>query len=339
MGGSAPLLGRLIDARGMTRIIPWCATVSSAALVAVALLPASAPPALLIALAALTGLAMPPLGACLRTLWMGVLPDAERRHAAFALDSAAGELLYVIGPAGLAGGVAAWSPRAAMVLAAALMLAGALAFVRVADPIRGSGAAGGGLAGALASPALRSLIVVFALLGMTFGAIEVGVAAAAEHAGERGLAGPLLAVWGVGSVIGGVLAVRWGAASDPSRRMALLLGALALAHAPLAIAHTPLLLVPLLLVSGVTVAPALSTGMALVGETAAPGTITEAFTWTSTGITAGIATGAALSGVLVEAGGPGTAFALATVVCALAALVGVVRRPVLSAAVAGAGAV
>jgi hypothetical protein len=48
--------------------------------------------------------------------------------------------------------------------------------------------------------------------------------------------------------------------------------------------------------------------------------------------------GAAVGGSLVEAGGSGASFALAAVVCALAAVLGVLRRPVLSAAVARAQA-
>ena len=39
------------------------------------------------------------------------------------------------------------------------------------------------------------------------------------------------------------------------------------------------------------------------------GTITEAFTWTTAGLTAGVAAGAALAGVLVEAASPHLAFA------------------------------
>jgi predicted MFS family arabinose efflux permease len=136
----------------------------------------------------------------------------------------------------------------------------------------------------------------------------------------------------VGSVIGGFAAIRWGAPPDASRRFTVLLGALALAHAPLALAHAPLALAPLLLVSGVTIAPVLTTAMTLVGAAAPAGTTTEAFTWTSTGITAGIAVGAALGGALAEAASPGAAFALAAVACALGAGLGAARRPAFAAA-------
>jgi MFS family permease len=199
LGASAPLLGRLVDARGLRAVLPSCAAASAVALVAAALLPGGAPPAALVALAAATGLTMPPLGASLRALWVEALPDPDRQHAAFALDSGAGEILYVIGPVGIAGGIGAWSARAALVVCAACIVAGAVAFSAQAGTGRRPGAArAGGRAGALASPAVRGLVGVFCLLGVAFGGIEVGVVAAADAADARGLAGPLLGLWGVG---------------------------------------------------------------------------------------------------------------------------------------------
>ena len=48
----------------------------------------------------------------------------------------------------------------------------------------------------------------------------------------------------------------------------------------------------------------------MLDDLAPPGTLTEAFTWTSTGISVGIAAGSALAGVLVEAGSPAVAMAV-----------------------------
>ena len=47
----------------------------------------------------------------------------------------------------------------------------------------------------------------------------------------------------------------------------------------------------------------------MVEALAPAGTVTEAYTWLSTGIAAGLAAGAALSGALAEAHGAGAAFA------------------------------
>ena len=70
IGGAlaSPVLGRLVDRRGQTRVLLFGATLSALALIVTGLLPADSPPALLIALAGATGLATPPLEACVRTL-------------------------------------------------------------------------------------------------------------------------------------------------------------------------------------------------------------------------------------------------------------------------------
>jgi hypothetical protein len=48
----------------------------------------------------------------------------------------------------------------------------------------------------------------------------------------------------------------------------------------------------------------------MLDHLAPAGTLTEAFTWTSTGIVAGAAAGSALAGAIVEAASPGLAMAL-----------------------------
>src|ERR1700728_1288941 len=67
LGAGGPLLGHLVDRRGQTLVLLASASVAAALLVTIALLPARAPLAVLVALAAGIGLAEPPVGACLRT--------------------------------------------------------------------------------------------------------------------------------------------------------------------------------------------------------------------------------------------------------------------------------
>jgi len=76
VGVGGPLLGQLVDRRGQTATLLASAAASAGLLGAVAVLPARAPFVALVGLAAAIGLATPPLGACLRTLLPGLLPDA-----------------------------------------------------------------------------------------------------------------------------------------------------------------------------------------------------------------------------------------------------------------------
>ena len=63
----------------------------------------------------------------------------------------------------------------------------------------------------------------------------------------------------------------------------------------------------LVIPAGIFIAPLLATRNELAGLVAPPGTETEAYTWPLTAIVAGIAGGAALAGVLVDAAGWRTA--------------------------------
>lgn len=330
-GVTGPLLGRLVDRHGQGVVLVPAALVSSAAIVAIALLPHGAAVAPGVALAAVAGGAFPPLGPCLRTLWPGMLgDDPGRLHAAFSLEAAALEATYIVGPVVIAGALGAWSTAAATLACAALLIGGVLAFCahtasRAWRPA--AGAAGGrGAFGALRSRGVRTLMLVFALLGATFGSVEIAVPVAAEAAGHAGAAGLLLGVWGLGSLIGGLLAARAGAARDPVRRLTLLLAALAAGHLLLTLPLGPVPLAALLLLAGLALSPAIAAAYAMVESLAPAGTVTEAYTWLSTGIAAGLAAGAALSGALAQAHGAGAAFAAAGAACAAGALAGAARR-------------
>ena len=334
-GVTAPLLGRLIDRRGQAPVLVPAALVCAAAIVATALLPHGVSVGPAVALAGLIGATFPPLGPCLRTLWPAMLgDDPGRMHAAFSLEAAALEATYIVGPVVIAGALGAWSTAAAMLACAALLLGGVLAFCAhaVSRAWRPAHAPHGlGAAGALRSPGVRTLMLVFALLGATFGSIEIAVPVAAEAAGHAGAAGLLLGVWGLGSLLGGLAAARAGAARDPVRRLTALLAALAGGHLLLTIPLGPLPLAGLLLLAGLALSPAIAAACAMVEHLAPKGTVTEAYTWLTTGIAGGLAAGAALSGALAQEHGAGAAFAAAGAACAAGALAGVLRRRTLTA--------
>jgi len=166
------------------------------------------------------------------------------------------------------------------------------------------------LAGALRGRGVLVLVGVFALCGLAVGAVEVAVPATLGPRGERSLTGPLLGLWGIGSLLAGVAVARAGAAPDPPRRLAVLLAAWGIAHAALALGTEPVSLGLLLFLAGVAISPTLVYANSMLDALAPAGTLTEAFTWTTAGMTAGIASGAALAGVIVEAASPSVAFAV-----------------------------
>lgn len=325
---SAPALGRAADRHGPLAVLLPAALLSALGLVAFAALPAGAPLASVLASAGVTGVAVPPVGPCLRTLWPAVLGDRTLAHAAFALESAVLEITYIAGPVLIAGAIGAWSTAAAALVSAALLLAGTLVFaaarpVREWRPMKHVGER----SGPLRAPGVRALAVVFALVGIAFGAVEVGVPATADAAGQAHTAGLLLGVWGLGSLLGGLAAARARPPVDRVRRLCVLLALLAAGHLLLAVPAGLVGLAALLLLAGATIAPAFGMANSLVDDVAPPGAITEAFTWLSTGIAAGVAAGSALAGALADDAGAGAAFALAGAACLAAAAYATARRP------------
>ena len=328
LGVAAPLVGRLVDARGQTRVLVIGAAACAGALGALALVPAGTLVATLAALAAVAGAAHPPLGPCLRALWPSLLTDAVHRHAAYAVESVALEVSYLLGPLVLVGAVATRSAALALAASVGLILAGTVAFAAAPASREWRPATGvrRGLLGALAGRGVRTLLATQTSVGVSFGAIEVSVVAFAEHAGARGAIGPLLAGWGLASMAGGALAIRHGVRGDPARRLVGLLVALAAGDAVLAAAGGPLALAALLGVAGLAVAPVFAILYQLAGDVAREGTVTEAFTWLGTGLGVGLAAGSAAGGALAAESGARAGFLAAAASVAVAAAIVAARR-------------
>ena len=312
LGFSNPVLARIVDRAGQTLVLRAGAVVSAAAMAAFALLPDGAPTLALMAVAAVAGSAQPPVGACMRSLWPVLAPDADTRHAAFALEGVAMEAVYIAGPVVIVGGIGSWSLTAGLLACALAVLIGDLAFSLhpASRAWRSPPHAERHPAGALRGPGVQVLIAVFALCGLAVGAVEVGVPATLEPLGQERLTGLLLGIWGLGSLLASVAVARAGAAADPPRRLAVLLAAWGAAHAALALAAGPLSLAVLLLLAGAAISPTIVYANSMLDHLAPPGTLTEAFTWTTAGLTAGVAAGAVLAGAIVETASPSLAFAV-----------------------------
>ena len=333
LGVGGPLLGRLVDRRGQTAVLLASAGAAAALLVAMALVPAGVPIPVLAGLASGIGLATPPLGACLRTLLPALLPDAGAVRAAFAVEASAVELTWVSGPPLALGLGALWSTGAALAAAGIVLLVATAGFA--AQPAsrgwRPAPAGGRARGGSLRAPAMRTLVLVLVAVGVLFGAVEVAVTAAAEGLDSTTAAAPLLALWGAGSLAGGLLAVRLGGGADSAAGLALVLAALAAGHVGLvAAADSILALGAVLLLAGAAIAPTFATVYAMVDRAAPSGTATEAFAWLATAASLGAALGAASAGALVDHAGPAAAFALAGGAGALAVIATLLRSHTLT---------
>jgi MFS family permease len=321
-GIGGPLLGRLIDRRGQGLVLCASGAWFGIVLAAFAALPDGAPLAVAIALAALAGAAMPPLGACQRAIWSDLLAP-RLRHGAYALDSVVFELVYIAGPLLLVSAIGAWSLRAAVAAAALLGAAGSVAFAatRLSREWAPSAAASGDRLGALRGPGVRTVLAALALFAVGIAGVEIAVAAFSEQEGSSRAVGVLLAFWGAGSMLGGLVFGHLPEPADPGRRLAALLLALALLEIPLVLAGDLATMGIAITVAGAAIAPGLSLAFRLLSEVAPPGTVTEAQTWVATGFGAGMAGGSALGGWLVEHAGTRETLWVVVAVGALAAAV------------------
>jgi MFS family permease len=327
-GVGGPLLGRLVDRRGQTSVLLVSAAASAALLAVLAVVPEGAALWLLIVLAAGTGLATPPAGACVRALLPALWSDPGQLRKGYALDATAVELTWVCGPPLALGVGALWSTGAAVAAAGALMMLGTTAFA--AEPVsrgwRPAGSEHRRRGGSLSAPGMRTLVMALVAVGVLFGAVEVAVAASAETLASPAVGGPLLGVWGLGSLVGGVIATRRGGGAHSPAGLTVVLAALAAGHLMLiAVAGSVLALAAVMLVAGAAIAPTYASVYGMVERVAPQGTVTEAFAWLATAAAVGTAAGAALAGPLAEHAGPSAAFVLAGGAGLLAVLIAALR--------------
>ena len=323
---ASPVVGRLVDRHGQTAVLLVGGAVSAATLIGMGLQPADSPHALLVALAGIAGLATPPVGACVRTLLPAIVARPSELPALFALESTLLEVTFVAGPPLALALGAVWSTGGALVVSGLMLLGGTLAFAthRVSRAWRPDAVAARSRGGSLRSTAIRVLIVADLGTGIVFGATEVGVTASAKHVASAAAAAPLLALWGAGSLVGGLIVTRWGDRLRSVLKLPLLLAALAISHGALLVTtHSLPAMGGIILLAGATIAPTGSVLYALVDRFAPAGTETEAFSWLFTSSSTGAAAGAAVAGTLVQTVGPVAAFAFAGIAGGLSVAVAV----------------
>jgi MFS family permease len=308
MAAGQPVLGRAMDRYGQPRVLLPAACLSAAGFALLAAVGARPLP-LAVAAVVLAGFATPPLEAGLRALWPDVLDGPEQVDAAYALDAAAQEILFSVGPL-LVVASAAVSTETALVLTGLVGIAGTLV-VALSGPSRhwtGEPRAAD-WAGPLRSPGLRVLLASLACAGIALGVYAVAVVAYAERLDSGIASGLLLACMAAGALAGGIVygARTW--AGEPHRRLPWLLAALAAGYAPLVLAPGLPAMSVLAFASGVFLAPVLACSFTLVDRLAPSGTVTEAFAWVVAAVGAGGAAGSAVAGFGEKLGGVPGAFA------------------------------
>ncbi len=297
----SPILGRIVDRIGQLKVLVPTAVLCAAGFAMIAAAPGRH--ATVIAGALLAGALNPPLEACLRTLWPHILPG-EQLEGAYAVDSAAQELVFVAGPIAVAICVALIAPVAALWAQVALVLGGVLMFA-AARPARDWATTDHDphWLGPLRDRGLVFLLVAMSGAGFAIGTLNMVVVSYCERHHVPGGAPILLTLNAFASLVGVLAygAVKW---RIPPRERALLFATgLVIGYAPLALVPAPPYMAGLMLLTGMFLAPLLATTFMLIGDLAPAGTTTEAFAWLVTLFAAGNSLGSAVVGVILDHSG------------------------------------
>jgi len=319
----AVLHGRWVDHFGQARVLPAAIAVFGVGLALMMLaVEQEWAPAWTYVFAAVSGAALPQVGASVRTRWSHLLDEAGEKQTAFALEAVLDEVVFVVGPVLVTLLATSWHPVAGLVCALVCGVAGTLAFAaqRRTEPPAGRSATHDAVRPPMPWRLVLPLALVCLTLGALFGAAEVTTVAFAEEQGQRWVAGWLLAAWSFGSLVAGLVtgAIAW--RSGPDARLRWGSAAMALAMLPLMFVSSVPVMALVLLVGGLAIAPTMIGAMTMVEQGVPSVRLTEGMAVLHTGIVAGVAPGATVAGFVVDHSGASAAYAVALAAGVLGAL-------------------
>ena len=252
-------------------------------------------------LAALSGAAMPQIGSMVRGRWASLVTDDHERETAFAVEAVVDEVVFVTGPGLVTFLSTVYEPQTGLLVALTIGTVGTLLLAlqsRTAPPVHRTDTVG------TRDPMPWSRIVPIGVaaigLGALFGGLEVATVAVAEHAGNKAASGALLAVFSAGSMVAGIVsgALTWEAA--PLRRLQVGIAFLAVGMFVLPLITNLVVLGLALFVVGSALAPTLIAIVSLVESSTPRSRLTEAMAVFQTGVSAGLAPGAFLAGLVAD---------------------------------------
>ncbi|WP_320065036.1 MFS transporter [Micromonospora sp. RTGN7] len=302
LGG--PLLGRLVDRRGLRPVLALT-TVAEGIFWSTA---PALPYPLLLPASFVAGLLALPIFSVIRQSIAALVPPEQRRPA-YALDSMSTELSFMVGPALAVALATAGSARVTLYAVGAGIVAAGIALWRLNPPTRGTD-----------EPAREQrrvprrewltarLVAVLAvsLAGtLVLGGTDVAVVAVLRAAGEVGWTGAVLAAWAVASLGGGFA---YGAVSRSVSPLALT-AVLSLCTIPIGLGGAHWWLLSLALIpAGILCAPTLAATADAVSRLAPASVRGEAMGLHGSAVTVGLALGAPLSGAVIDSSTPAWGF-------------------------------
>jgi MFS family permease len=308
--GALPL-ARYVDRHGQGRVLGPAITISVLALAGLMFAVErgwSAPWPHLFAV--VSGATMPNVGAAVRARWSHAVRSRKQLDTAFAVEAVNDEVVFILGPTLTTILATAVHPAAGLVTAGVAALAGTWFLVsqRATEPPLAPPADPDVKSAPMPWRQLAPLVAGAAMLGVLFGGCEVAAVAFADERGSKSASGILLAVWALGSLIAGVVSGSLTFRRDADSRYRLGILALALLMLPLPLVDGLLPLGVLLFLAGFAISPTMIAAMSWVESVVPEDRLNEGMTVFSTALIVGIAPGAAVVGIVVDAHGASASF-------------------------------
>lgn len=314
-----PLTSRLSTRFDTRKFLLWVGIANAIAIAALVIAPHIF--AFYVVISLIAGLTTPPFAAVSRALFP-LLADDEETRSLFALDTAAQEILWIIGPV-LAAVTAGFNPAAPLLICSAVTAVGSLWFVTspALQTVR-LPKSQNKFGSVLQYKSLIIAVLVMFVLVASWTSFEVGLLS--YFKADAFWMGIAIALSGAGSLTGALIL--------GNKKLGLLatIGVLLITAfgttAFLFTSHSPVLFSIALFISGFGFAPGIASLLLMVSHAVAPEDSAEAFGWIGTAALLGGAAGTALGGVITDAYDFHTTFGVAAILAFASAGVLVISR-------------
>jgi len=317
---AGPLTSRLMGRLGMRPVIAVTIAVSALSMAGIAFM--VMPIGWYIAVGFIGGLSTPPIQPAVRTIYPTMV-NGRQLTPLFSLDASAQEVIWIAGPVVTTFLATQISTQLAIIVAGVFLIGGGIWFLSCREVGAVSIPPSKNKMGVVLRkpPVLLATVVGFLLVGSA-AAVEVAVVSVFGHSGPE--AGIVLAIWAVGSIIGGL--ALGGVQIGPwalSVRMAVVFVGMALAGLILDFWW----IAGALLIAGAGIAPALAVMFAIVSSSVKFSDTAEAYGWMGSGQLIGAALGSAVAGFAIDGFGPIGGFVAATIFAFVGVIVPVLAKP------------
>lgn len=314
---AGPLTSRWMGRWGMRPVLILTTIVCAFAIATIALVPL--PLHGYMAVAAIAGLAFPPIQPAVRTIYPKMV-NSRQMTPLFSLDATAQEFIWIVGPVIVTVVATQVSTVLGILMSVVFLVGGGAWFiaspelgrVRIPPSKRRFGSV-------LGRPPVVLATIVGALVVGSFAATEAGVVAWFGEEGPE--AGLVLAIWSIASFAGGLA---FGHLPIGPWALARRVSVIAVGTLLAAFAWDFWSLSGLLVLAGLFIAPTLAVLSTLVSVSVRFSDTAEAYGWVGTGQLLGVAMGSAVAGFVIDATVPAGGLVTGAISALLAAVMAAV---------------